>query len=122
MRRIRLDIASLLFVVLVRPSARSSKGFVVAETWQACLQQLSDGRLLGRFFAASREPLREVAERLGFAPGGQPRRLRGDLAVARSPRRGVFRNAPGSSSALIGRTHALDPCVSELNGSSRSKR
>ena len=37
-----------------------------AETWQARLQKLSKGRLLGRFFAASRQRLREVAERLGL--------------------------------------------------------
>jgi len=37
-----------------------------AETWQARLEKLSKGRLLGRFFAASRERLREVAERLGL--------------------------------------------------------
>ena len=36
-----------------------------AETWQARLQKLAAGRLLGRFFAASRARLREVAERLG---------------------------------------------------------
>src|SRR5271167_2721823 len=37
-----------------------------AEIWQARLQKLSKGRLLGRFFAASRKRLREVAERLGL--------------------------------------------------------
>jgi len=37
-----------------------------AEIWQARLQKLSHGRLLGRFFAASRERLREVAARLGL--------------------------------------------------------
>jgi hypothetical protein len=37
-----------------------------AETWQARLQKLAKGRLLGRFFAASRERLREVASRLGL--------------------------------------------------------
>ena len=37
-----------------------------AETWQARMQKLSAGRLLGRFFAASRQRLREVAERLGL--------------------------------------------------------
>jgi len=37
-----------------------------AETWQARLQKLRTGRLLGRFFAASRQRLREVAERLGL--------------------------------------------------------
>ena len=37
-----------------------------AETWQARLQKLSEGRLLGRFFAASRQRLREVAEGLAL--------------------------------------------------------
>jgi hypothetical protein len=37
-----------------------------AETWQARLQKLSKGRELGRFFAASRQRLQEVAERLGL--------------------------------------------------------
>jgi len=36
-----------------------------AENWQAQLRNLAAGRLLGRFFAASRARLREVAERLG---------------------------------------------------------
>ncbi|MDR3637007.1 MAG: hypothetical protein P4L84_24600 [Isosphaeraceae bacterium] len=36
-----------------------------AESWQARLFKLSEGRLLGRFFAASRQRLREVAEQLG---------------------------------------------------------
>jgi len=36
-----------------------------AEAWQARLLKLSRGRLLGRFFAATRERLREVAGRLG---------------------------------------------------------
>jgi hypothetical protein len=36
-----------------------------AESWWARLEKLSRGRLLGRFFAASRERLREVAARLG---------------------------------------------------------
>jgi len=36
-----------------------------AESWWARLEKLSKGRLLGRFFAASRERLREVAARLG---------------------------------------------------------
>jgi REP element-mobilizing transposase RayT len=35
------------------------------ENWQARLQKLTAGRLLGRFFAASRARLREVAGRLG---------------------------------------------------------
>jgi hypothetical protein len=37
-----------------------------AETWHARIQKLSGGRLLGRFFAASRQRLREVSERLGL--------------------------------------------------------
>ncbi len=37
-----------------------------AETWQARLEKLSKGRLFGRFLAASRQRLREVAERLGL--------------------------------------------------------
>ena len=36
-----------------------------AENWQAKLQKLKTGRLLGRFFAASRGRLKEVASRLG---------------------------------------------------------
>jgi REP element-mobilizing transposase RayT len=36
------------------------------EAWQARLEKLSKGRLLGRFFAASRQRLREVAQRLGL--------------------------------------------------------
>ena len=36
-----------------------------ADRWQARLEKLKTGRLLGRFFAASRERLREVAARLG---------------------------------------------------------
>jgi hypothetical protein len=37
-----------------------------AETWQSRLEKLSEGRLLGRFFAASRQRLREVTQRLGL--------------------------------------------------------
>jgi hypothetical protein len=37
-----------------------------AETWQARLEKLRRGRLFGRFFAASRTRLLEVAERLGL--------------------------------------------------------
>jgi hypothetical protein len=36
-----------------------------AESWQARLEKLKAGRLLGRFFAASRERLREAAAHLG---------------------------------------------------------
>jgi hypothetical protein len=36
-----------------------------AENWQARLQKLASGRLLGRLFAATRSRLREVAQRLG---------------------------------------------------------
>jgi hypothetical protein len=37
-----------------------------AETWQARLEKLSKGHLLGRFLAASRQRLSEVAGRLGL--------------------------------------------------------
>jgi len=37
----------------------------IAENWQGRLQKLAPGRLLGRFFAASRARLPAVAERLG---------------------------------------------------------
>jgi hypothetical protein len=37
-----------------------------AETWQARLEKLSEGRLLGRFLAASRQRLKEVADQLGL--------------------------------------------------------
>jgi hypothetical protein len=37
-----------------------------AETWQPRLEKLSNGPLLGRLFAASRQRLREVAEHLGL--------------------------------------------------------
>jgi len=36
-----------------------------AENWQARLQKLASERLLGRFFAATRSRLREMAQRLG---------------------------------------------------------
>ena len=37
-----------------------------AETWHARLKKLSEGRLFGRFFAANRERLTEVAKRLAL--------------------------------------------------------
>ena len=37
-----------------------------AEIWQARLTRLSQGLLLGRFFAASRQRLRDLAQRLGL--------------------------------------------------------
>ena len=36
-----------------------------AERWWSRIEKLSKGRLLGRFFAASRDRLREVASQLG---------------------------------------------------------
>ena len=36
-----------------------------ADSWWSRLEKLSQGRLLGRFFAAKREHLREVARDLG---------------------------------------------------------
>ena len=37
-----------------------------ADSWQMRLQKLRAGRLLGRFFAASRQRLREIVDRLGL--------------------------------------------------------
>ncbi|HKI16277.1 MAG TPA: hypothetical protein VKA15_00275 [Isosphaeraceae bacterium] len=37
-----------------------------AKTWRARPEKLSKGRFFGRFFAASRQRLREVADRLGL--------------------------------------------------------
>ena len=36
-----------------------------AEEWQARLEKLRQGRFLGRYFATTRDRLREVAQRLG---------------------------------------------------------
>jgi len=49
-----------------------------AENWQARLQKLSAGRLLGRFFAASRARLGS-RRAPGRAPPGEPGRLRGAM-------------------------------------------
>jgi hypothetical protein len=47
-----------------------------ADRWQARLEGLRQGRLFGRFFASSRQRLREVAEQLGVRRtanlGGSP--------------------------------------------------
>ncbi len=53
-----------------------------AENWQARLEKLAGGRLLGRLFAASRMRLREIAERLGMRHHPQPGRLPGPLTPA----------------------------------------
>jgi hypothetical protein len=56
------------------------------ESWHASLEKLSMGRLLGRFFAASRARLRKVAARLGVHHlanlGGCPRGRPPDIAVS----------------------------------------
>jgi len=36
-----------------------------AQSWHNRMQKLNEGRLLGRFFAATRAKLREISERLG---------------------------------------------------------
>jgi hypothetical protein len=36
-----------------------------AESWWSRIEKLSNGRLLGRFFAVNRQRLRDVARRLG---------------------------------------------------------
>ncbi|MGO9598050.1 MAG: transposase [Isosphaeraceae bacterium] len=38
-----------------------------SQSWQARLRKLVEGRLFGRFFAATRQRLKEVAERLGLS-------------------------------------------------------
>ena len=55
-----------------------------AESWWARLEKLSQGRLLGRFFAASRERLREVATRPGRASPREPGRMPGAASQPRS--------------------------------------
>ena len=46
--------------------SRTSIGLAAsAESWRARLEKLSKDRLMGRFFTASRERLREVASQLG---------------------------------------------------------
>ena len=47
-------------------------------SWWSRLEKLSKGRLLGRFFAASRERLREAA-RAGRAPPGESGRMPGAM-------------------------------------------
>jgi REP element-mobilizing transposase RayT len=79
-----------------------------AKTWCARLEKLSKGRLLGRFLAASRQRLREVAERLGLrrvpnpagcaasrrVPGVAPaeRFWRGAIGVRFAPAIGIIRH------------------------------
>ena len=48
-----------------------------AESWWSRIEKLSKGRLLGRFFAASRERLREVARAPGRTSPGEPGRVPG---------------------------------------------
>jgi len=76
-----------------------------AEDWQARLEKLREGRLLGRFFAASRARLREVAAGMGVHHVRKPRRVSGaivrpvrvafeqasTLLAAHSPNDGVVR-------------------------------
>ena len=54
-----------------------------AENWQARLRKLAAGRLLGRFFAASRARLRESRRASGRAPPGELGRLRGAMTPTR---------------------------------------
>ena len=55
-----------------------------AESWQARMQKLSEVRLLGRFLAASRQRLREVAERLGLCRGAEFGRLPRTVTAGRT--------------------------------------
>jgi len=68
-----------------------------AENWQARLQKLSGGQLLGRFFAATRSRLREVAQRLGV------HRL-ANLAGARHAEAGRNRKSPFTARSALGYT------------------
>jgi len=91
------------------------------DQWQARLEKLRQGTLLGRFFATSRQRLREVAERLGLrrvpnvggcpltCPGpesgprslGNPNSARRPCALrGRSPRRRVPKQACVAPMAL----------------------
>ena len=85
-----------------------------AESWRARLEKLKSGRLLGRFFAASRERLRAVAAQPGGASSGEPGRMPGAVAGGGLVRRtGYTLAATGrSSTRQIGR-------VARLCGSSR---
>ena len=51
-----------------------------AESWWCRIEKLSNGRLLGRFFAVNRQQLRDVARRLGVHHlanlGGRPGAMR----------------------------------------------
>ena len=51
-----------------------------AESWWARLEKLSRGRLLGRFFAASRDAAARSREPLGPASPGQPGRMPGAIS------------------------------------------
>ena len=53
---------AVISVKVTRILERLGRG---AETWRARLEKLKSGRLLGRFFAASRVRLRHVAAHLG---------------------------------------------------------
>jgi hypothetical protein len=50
-----------MHVLAIPPARIGSDG----ERWQATMAKLSEGRLFGRFLAASRQRLRDVAEQLG---------------------------------------------------------
>ena len=60
-----MDYCSCL--VITQEFAQGAKKSSVSRTenWQARLEKPAGGRLLGRFFAASRARLKEVAEPLG---------------------------------------------------------
>ena len=46
-----------------------------ADQWDAQLKTLSQGSLAGRFFATTRQRLRDVAQRLGLKAPAQPGRV-----------------------------------------------
>src|SRR5277367_3022280 len=66
-----------------------------AEHWQARLETLSRGHLLGRFFATSRQRLREVAGRLGLSRVPNVRGMPGIL----TPHGNVANSSRGETAA-----------------------
>ncbi len=85
-----------------------------AESWRARLEKVRGGRLLGRFFAASRERLSPGRRTLGGTSPGKPRRMPGAIARWQSATRSQVspcRSAPvvRSPRAPIGQSSFRNP-------------